>query len=138
MLRLVWATNKANKDFQYTLGSADTTIEPRSTPMGYERYVPFSKAIRPPLSICSYVDDTTWITKPHRFTATVGNHGQRITSHTVINRLTEHGIPPRCPYDGPQLLPRHGPARLQWCRAHLAWQARQCNRVLLSDESRFS
>ena len=69
--------------------------------------------------------------------ATVGKHGQRISSQTVIDGLSEHGIRARRPCVGPQLLPRHRPARLQWRRAHLAWQARQWNRVLFSDESRF-
>ena len=70
--------------------------------------------------------------------ATVGNHGHRISAQTVINRLKDQGIRPRRPYVGPQLLPRHRRARLQWCRDHLAWQARQWNRVLFTDESRFT
>ena len=62
---------------------------------------------------------------------------RRISSQTVIEGLSEHEIRARRPCVGPQLLPRHRPARLQWRRAHLAWQARQWNWVLFYDESRF-
>ena len=69
---------------------------------------------------------------------TIGNHGRPISAQTVINRLRAHGIRPRRPYVGPQLLQRHRRARLQWCRAHVRWQAGQWNQVLFSDESRFT
>lgn len=69
---------------------------------------------------------------------TIGNHGRPISAQTVINRLRRHGIRPRRPYVGPQLLQRHRRARLQWCRAHVRWQAGQWHQVLFSDESRFT
>ena len=69
---------------------------------------------------------------------TIGNHGRPISAQTVINRLRAHGIRPRRPYVGPQLLQRHRRARLQWCRAHVRRQAGQWNQVLFSDESRFT
>ena len=64
---------------------------------------------------------------------TIGNHGRPISALTVINRLRAHGIRPRRPYVGPQLLQRHRRAR-----AHVRWQAGQWNQVLFSDESRFT
>ena len=69
---------------------------------------------------------------------TIGNHGRPISAQTVISRLRAHGIRPRRPYIGPQLLQRHRRARLQWCRAHVRWKAGQWNQVLFSDESRFT
>ena len=69
---------------------------------------------------------------------TIGNHGRPISAQTVINRLRSHGIGPCRPYVGPLLLQRYRCARLQWCRAHVRWQAGQWNQVLFSDESRFT
>ena len=69
---------------------------------------------------------------------TIGNHGRPIGAQTVINRLRAHGIRPRRTYVGPQLLKIHRRARLQWCRAHVRWQAGQWKQVLFSDESRFT
>ena len=68
--------------------------------------------------------------------ATIGTHNRPISSQTVINRLRERGKARR-PYVGPVLTPRHRIARLQWCRAHRRWLARQWHEVLFSDESRF-
>ena len=65
---------------------------------------------------------------------TIGNHGRPISAQTVINRLRAHEICPRRPYVGQQLLQRHRRARLQWCRAHVRWQAGQWNQVLFSEE----
>lgn len=71
-------------------------------------------------------------------TVTIGTHGRRISSKTVINRLKEHAIRARRPHVEPVLTRRHRHARLLWCRLHGEWQARQWIEVLFSEESRFT
>ena len=67
---------------------------------------------------------------------TTGNHDRPFSAQTVINRLRNHGIRPRRPYVSSQLLPIHRRARLQWCRAHVQWQARQWSVSLKRSDGR--
>ena len=69
--------------------------------------------------------------------ATIGMHNLHISAQTVINRLLERGIRAKRPYV-PILTQRHRNVRLQWCRAHRTWLARQWHQVLFTNESRFS
>ena len=61
----------------------------------------------------------------------IGNHGRRISAQTEtpwdssLRWPTATAKTQTCPH-------------LQWCRTHVGWQARHWNRVLFSDESRFT
>ena len=68
---------------------------------------------------------------------TRGRHQNRISDQTVRNRLREADMHSRRPHRGMVLTPARRRVRLQWSRAHLAWNALRWNRVLFSDESRF-
>ena len=62
---------------------------------------------------------------------------RRISSRTVLRRLTVVGIRPRRPYRGPYLTRRHLRQRLEWACRKLRWTIRRWGRVLFTDESRF-
>lgn len=64
--------------------------------------------------------------------------GVEISERTIRRRLVENGLTSRRPATGPQLLPRHRRARLQFARLHENWTLRQWGEVLFTDESRFS
>ena len=63
--------------------------------------------------------------------------GVSVSERTVRRRLEERGLRARRPASGPQLLPRHRRARLEFAREHLNWTIAQWGNVLFSDESRF-
>ena len=69
---------------------------------------------------------------------TPGIHNNRISSQTVINRLRERGIRARVPYKGQVLTERHRRQRRQWARTHVRWPVRDWQKVLFSEESRFT
>lgn len=62
----------------------------------------------------------------------------RITAQTIRNRLRTAGLHARRPYRGPILTQLHRRQRLLWARRHLRWTQRDWNRVVFSDESRFT
>lgn len=63
--------------------------------------------------------------------------GVQVSERTIRRRLVESGLTSRRPATGPQLLPRHRRARLQFARVHANWTLRQWSEVLFTDESRF-
>ena len=69
---------------------------------------------------------------------TPGLHNNRISAHTLRNRLRENGLHARCPYVGCVLMQRHRQNRLNWAYVHTRWIRRCWNTVIFSDESRFS
>lgn len=64
--------------------------------------------------------------------------GHRISRQTVYRRLRAHGIRAYRPYRGIVLRPHHRRNRLTWARRVRRWQVRNWQRVMFSDESRFS
>lgn len=99
---------------------------PRVTTRGQDRYI-----------VTSHLRDRFM---PAVVTArnTPGTHNNRISAQTVINRLRERGIRARRPYNGQVLTQRHRRQRLQWARRHHRLTMRDWQRVLFSDESRFT
>lgn len=63
--------------------------------------------------------------------------GIQISERTIRRRLVESGLNSRRPATGPQLLPRHRRARLQFAQLHADWNLQQWSEVLFTDESRF-
>lgn len=60
-----------------------------------------------------------------------------VSERTIRRRLKENDLSSRRPATGPQLLPRHRRARLQFARLHMNWGIEQWTKVLFTDESRF-
>jgi len=61
-----------------------------------------------------------------------------MSNQTVRNRLREAGLRSRNRARVPMLTAIHRRVRLEYARAHVDWTQRQWNRVLFTDESRFS
>lgn len=59
-----------------------------------------------------------------------------VSAKTVIRRLKEIGLNPKRPARVPRLLPRHKTGRLQFARAHAAWNEHQWRNILFTDETR--
>ncbi|KAI4872048.1 hypothetical protein NFI96_005537 [Prochilodus magdalenae] len=57
---------------------------------------------------------------------------------TTVRRLHHAGLHAHRPLPQLSLTPRHRHQRLQWCRTRLAWSDSEWQRVIFSDESRFS
>ncbi len=70
--------------------------------------------------------------------ATIGLHNQRISAHTVRNRLGEAHLHARRPHWGLDLTAVHRRNRLEWANAHIRWRLALWRGVLFTDESRFS
>jgi len=62
----------------------------------------------------------------------------RLSAQTIRNRLRSSHLHARRPYRGPIFTPLHRRQRLLWARRHLRWTQRDWNRVVFSDESRFT
>lgn len=62
----------------------------------------------------------------------------RVTAQTIRNRLRTARLHARRPYRGPILTQLHRRQRLLWAQRHLRWTQRDWNRVVFSDESRFT
>ncbi|KAI4895489.1 hypothetical protein NFI96_016425 [Prochilodus magdalenae] len=58
--------------------------------------------------------------------------------HPVGRQLHHAGLPAHRPLPRLSLTPRHRHQRLQWCRTRLSWSDSEWQRVIFSDESRFS
>ena len=73
-------------------------------------------------------------------TATISARQCFISKQTVLRRLRQARQPirPSRSYVGQVLTARHRAARLQWAQRHFRWERQQWDRVLFSDESRFS
>lgn len=63
--------------------------------------------------------------------------GVEVSERTIRRRLVEGGLKSRRPATGPELLPRHRRARLEFARLHSNWTPHQWSKVLFTDESRF-
>ena len=74
----------------------------------------------------------------HSAAVTIGTHNRPICSQAVLNRLRGPGIHPRRAYIGPELTDQHRQVRLRWCQHHSRWLARDWNRVLFTDELKFT
>ncbi len=70
--------------------------------------------------------------------ATIGLHNQRISAHTVRNRLREAHLHARRPHRGLDLTAVCRRNRLEWANAHIQWRLALWRGVLFTDESRFS
>jgi len=64
--------------------------------------------------------------------------GVSVSDQTMRNHLRKTSLRPRCPAVHIPLTQCHRRLRLEWCRRHLRWTARQWSIVCFSDESRFS
>ena len=62
----------------------------------------------------------------------------RLSSQTVRNRLRSSRLRARRPYIGLVYTPQIKRLRLRWCNNRVHWNQRTWNRVVFSDESRFS
>lgn len=62
----------------------------------------------------------------------------RLSAQTIRNRLRSANLHARRPSRGPILTPFHRRQRLLWAQRHLRWTQRDWNRVVFSDESRFT
>ena len=62
----------------------------------------------------------------------------RVTAQTIRNRLRTARLHARRPYHGPILTQLHRRQRFLWAQRHLRWTQRDWNRVVFSDESRFT
>ncbi|KAI4874240.1 hypothetical protein NFI96_027648 [Prochilodus magdalenae] len=60
------------------------------------------------------------------------------TDSTIGRRLHHAGLHAHRPLPQLSLTPRHRHQRLQWCRTRLSWSDSERQRVIFSDESRFS
>ncbi|KAI4875452.1 hypothetical protein NFI96_000519 [Prochilodus magdalenae] len=58
--------------------------------------------------------------------------------HNIVRRLHHAGLHAHRPLPRLSLTPRHRHQRLQWCRTRLSWSDSEWQRVIFSDESRFS
>lgn len=72
--------------------------------------------------------------------ATVTARRYGVSAQTVRSRLRRNAQPIRArrPYTGQIMTRRHRGARLLWARRHLNWRRAEWNRVLFTDESRFT
>jgi len=68
---------------------------------------------------------------------TPGAHNNRISAHTVRNRLAKSGLHGRRPYVGSVLSRRHRNNREQWALRHINWTRQRWRPILVTDESRF-
>ncbi|KAI4873385.1 hypothetical protein NFI96_006608 [Prochilodus magdalenae] len=70
----------------------------------------------------------------------VGTRSNDPVAHcsTIGRRLHHAGLPAHRPLPRLSLTPRHRHQRLQWCRTRLSWSDSEWQRVIFSDESRFS
>ncbi|GFU92045.1 transposable element Tcb2 transposase [Trichonephila clavipes] len=64
--------------------------------------------------------------------------GRQVSRFTVARRLHKGGLFARRPERCLPLKVDHRRHHLQWCREHKNWTTDQWNRVLFTDESRFS
>ncbi|KAI4889076.1 hypothetical protein NFI96_016101 [Prochilodus magdalenae] len=65
--------------------------------------------------------------------------GSRDSNCSTIGRRLHHaGLHAHRPLPRLSLTPRHRHQRLQWCRTRLSWSDSEWQRVIFSDESRFS
>ncbi len=70
--------------------------------------------------------------------ATIGLYNQRISAHTVRNRLREAHLHAHHPHQGLDLTAVRHRNRLEWTNAHIRWRLALWRGVLFTDESRFS
>jgi len=72
--------------------------------------------------------------------ATVTARQYGVSGHTIRNRLRCNAQPIRArrPYTVQIMTQRHCATRLLWARRHLNWRRADWNRVLFTDESRFT
>ncbi|KAI4891655.1 hypothetical protein NFI96_019933, partial [Prochilodus magdalenae] len=63
---------------------------------------------------------------------------QRCPPCTIGRQLHHAGLHPHRPLPRLSLTPRHRHQTLQWCRTRLSWSDSEWQRVIFSDESRFS
>ncbi|KAI4897550.1 hypothetical protein NFI96_001348 [Prochilodus magdalenae] len=61
-----------------------------------------------------------------------------VSASTIGRRLHHAGLHAHRPLPRLSLTPRHRHQRLQWCRTRLSWSDSEWQRVIFSDESRFS
>ena len=70
--------------------------------------------------------------------AEVHNPGnQRVSDHTIRNRLRSAGFRSRRAKKVPAMTADHHRRRLRWCQRHSRWNRQDWQRVLFTDESRF-
>ncbi|KAI4876766.1 hypothetical protein NFI96_017995, partial [Prochilodus magdalenae] len=70
--------------------------------------------------------------------AVVSSMSHPVGASTIGSRLHHAGLHAHRPLPRLSLLPRHRHQRLQWCRTRLSWSDSEWQRVIFSDESRFS
>ena len=78
--------------------------------------------------------------RQRQLAATVTARQYGVSGQTIRNRLRRNAQPIRArrPYTGQIMTQRHRAARLLWARRHLNWRRADWNRVLFTDESRFT
>ncbi|GFS60156.1 transposable element Tcb2 transposase [Trichonephila clavipes] len=63
--------------------------------------------------------------------------GVAIVPQTISRHLAEANLKSKRPFRALPLTPEHRQLRLQWCQARSMWNVTDCQKVVLSDESRF-
>ncbi|KAI4896857.1 hypothetical protein NFI96_016909, partial [Prochilodus magdalenae] len=93
------------------------------------------------INIYSSQNCSTKACKPYGEAATVADMQRAVVSsmhHAVSAAPLADAAPPRTLSLTLSLTPRHRHQRLQWCRTRLSWSDSEWQRVIFSDESRFS
>ncbi|KAI4902399.1 hypothetical protein NFI96_001252 [Prochilodus magdalenae] len=76
---------------------------------------------------------------PAVMTLEPAERGVQLAQRSTISRRLHHaGLHAHRPLPRLSLTPRHRHQRLQWCRTRLSWSDSEWQRVIFSDESRFS
>lgn len=65
------------------------------------------------------------------------NYGIQLSDESIKKRLHDAKLYGRAARKKPLLLKRHRDARLKWCRERRSWSAKDWEKVLWSDESKF-
>ncbi|GFV27481.1 transposable element Tcb2 transposase [Trichonephila clavipes] len=63
--------------------------------------------------------------------------GVAIVPQTISRHLAEVNLKSKRPFRALPLTPVHRQLRLQWCQARSMWNVTDCQKVVVSDESRF-
>ncbi|KAI4895867.1 hypothetical protein NFI96_029661 [Prochilodus magdalenae] len=90
--------------------------------------------------LLSYNEEAQDVSSEVRLPSTIPVIQRAVVSSlwTIGRRLHHAGLHPQGPLPRLSLTPRHRHQTLQWCRTRLSWSDSEWQRVIFSDESRFS